>query len=81
MCPNKQFSLLQPTQHITLLKPKTMAYGGMVGDPNIPVGVLPETDPDRVLTRLMAGELVIPVKHVNHVVKYLKKSGIRLPGM
>jgi hypothetical protein len=84
MCPGKSFNILPSTEHITLMKPKAMKYGGMVlpEDMNIPMGVLPdENDPDRVLTRLMPGELVVPIKHTKKVVKFLKKEGIRLPRM
>lgn len=57
--------------------------GGLVAQShvNIPDGILPPNDPDRVLTRLMPGELVIPVKHVPYVSKMLKKKGIYLSGM
>lgn len=77
------FSLAPPTEHITLLKPKPMAYGGMVleSDINIPSRVLAEEDPDRVLTRLQPGELVIPLPHVKKVVRYLKSQNIKLPRM
>ena len=81
MCYDKPFSILPPTQHITLMKPKAMAYGGRVmrDDINIPTGMLAEDDPDRVLTRLMPGELVIPLPHVKKVVKFLKSQKIILP--
>ena len=85
MCggPAPVFSLLRPTQHITLMKPKAMANGGMVSpsDINIPPHVLAEDDPDKVLVRLAPGELVVPKKHVGRVGKYLRRSGIILPGM
>jgi hypothetical protein len=60
-----------------------MAYGGKVltSDINIPDGVVAEDDPDRVLTRLMPGELVIPLPHVKRVTKWLKSQKIKLPGM
>lgn len=84
MCPGRVlFSLAPPTEHITLMKPKAMAYGGMVKkeDINIPKRVLAEDDPDRVLTRLMPGELVIPLPHVKRVSQFLKSQRILLPGM
>tara|TARA_R110000868_G_scaffold409357_1_gene694687 strand:+ start:607 stop:861 length:255 start_codon:yes stop_codon:yes gene_type:complete len=84
MCPGKvMFSLVPATEHITLMKPKAMAYGGMVlpSDINIPDGVVAEDDPDRVLTRLMPGELVIPLPHVKRVRKFLKSQNIKLPRM
>lgn len=83
MCPNRQFSILPPTEHVTLMTPKGYAYGGMVlgKDVNIPMGVLHEDDPDKVLARLAPGELIIPLKHVPVVVKYLKSQNIKLPRM
>ncbi len=84
MCPGRVlFSLAPPTEHVTLMTPKAMAYGGMVKekDVNIPSRVLAEDDPDRVLTRLMPGELVVPTKHVKKVVRFLKSKKIILPGM
>lgn len=84
MCPGRAlFSLVPPTEHITLMKPKAMANGGMVNysDINIPSRVLAEDDPDKVLVRLAPGELVVPKKHVAKVGKYLRRSGILLPGM
>jgi hypothetical protein len=63
------------------MKPKAMANGGMVKeeDVNIPAGVLPDDDPDKVLVRLQPNELIIPLPHVKKVVKFLKSQGIRLP--
>lgn len=84
MCPGRAiFSLAPPTEHITLMRPKAMAYGGMVNqsDVNIPEGVLKPDDPDRVLTRLMPGELVVPLPHVRKVTQFLKSQRIKLPGM
>lgn len=48
---------------------------------NIPDGVLKKNDPDRVLVRLMPGELVVPKKHVPLVSQFLKENGIKLSGM
>jgi hypothetical protein len=81
MCPGKQFNLLPPTEHISLMQPKAYAYGGMVlgQDVNIPNGILNPNDPDKVLARLMPGELIIPLPHVKRVKTYLKSQGIRLP--
>ena len=84
MCPGRVlFSMAPPTEHITLLKPKAMAYGGMVmpEDVNIPVRAIAPDDPDRVLVRLQPNELVIPVKHVKLVTKFLKDKKIILPRM
>ena len=84
MCPGRVlFSLAPPTEHITLMKPKAMANGGMVSarDVNIPERVLAPEDPDRVLVRLMPGEMVIPLPHVRKVGSFLRKRGIVLPGM
>lgn len=81
MCPGKVFNVLPQTEHITLMRPKGYAYGGMVlqKDVNIPMGVVAEEDPDKVLARLQPGELIVPLPHVKKVVKYLKSQGIRLP--
>ena len=81
MCPGKVFNVLPPTEHISLMRPKGFAYGGMVlpHDINIPRGVVAEEDPDKVLARLQPNELVVPVKHVKKVVRFLKSQGIRLP--
>lgn len=81
MCPGKIFNLLPPTQHITLMRPKSYAYGGMVLPEhiNIPMGVVAQEDPDKVLVRLAPNELIVPVKHVSKVVQFLKSQGIRLP--
>jgi hypothetical protein len=85
MCggPAPVFSLLRPTEHVTLLKPHGMVNGGMVSprDVNIPVRALAPNDPDRVLVRLMPGELVVPTKHVASVAKFLKSRKVFLPGM
>ena len=84
MCPGRvMFSLAPATEHITLMKPKAMAYGGRVmhEDVNIPPHVVAENDPDRVLVRLAPGELVIPKKHVKRVVEFLKSQNIKLPNM
>lgn len=77
------FSLAPPTEHITLMKPKAMLYGGMVkqSDINIPSRVVARNDPDRVLTRLTPGEMVVPVRHVPIVQEFLKGRKIKLPGM
>lgn len=81
MCPGKQFNILPPTEHVTLMTPRGYANGGMVyeKDINIPMGVLPDDDPDKVLVRLQPNELIIPLPHVKKVVKFLKSQGIRLP--
>ena len=57
--------------------------GGLVDEShvNIPDGILKKDDPDRVLVRLMPGELVVPKKHVSLVSQFLKKNGIKLSGM
>lgn len=83
MCHTPVFSVLPRTEHITLLKPRAMVNGGMVSarDVNIPIRALAEDDPDRVLVRLMPGELVVPVKHVPIVRSFLKRRKITLPRM
>jgi hypothetical protein len=60
-----------------------MKDGGMVdaSNVNVPVRALAPNDPDRVLVRLMPGELVVPKKHVGQVAKFLKSKKINLPGM
>jgi hypothetical protein len=69
--------------HVSLWGMPVFVNGGMVepSHMNIPSGILPPDDPDRVLTRLMPGELVVPVKHVKLVASFLKKNGINLKGM
>jgi hypothetical protein len=81
MCPGKPFSILPPTEHVTLMSPKGYAYGGRVMPSyiNIPDGILDKNDPDKVLVRLQPNELIIPLPHVRKVVKFLKSQGIRLP--
>lgn len=71
--------------HITMWSHKIAPYGyvngGLVDEShqNIPDGVLPKDDPDKVFARLAPNELIVPVKHVKKVVKFLKSQGIRLP--
>lgn len=48
---------------------------------NIPKDSLRKGDEDRVYARLQPGELVIPKKHVNDVVRFLKMENIKLPGI
>jgi uncharacterized cupredoxin-like copper-binding protein len=48
---------------------------------NIPAKLLHKHDPDQVLARLSAGEIVIPRKHVKKVETFLKAKKIKLPGM
>ena len=86
MCPPRYgFSPMVP--HVSMWSDKILpmgyANGGMVDEShvNIPDGVLPKNDPDKVFARLMPGELVIPKKHVPYVAKMLKKKGIKLNGM
>ena len=57
--------------------------GGMVDEShvNIPDGILKKDDPDRVLVRLMPGELVIPKRHVPLVREMLRSKKIKLPGL
>jgi hypothetical protein len=65
------------------VKPYGFANGGMVDEShiNIPDGILKKDDPDKVLVRLMPGELIIPKKHVSMISQFLKGKGIRLSGM
>lgn len=85
MCPGKgmmgSFSPYIP--HVSMWGMPQFANGGMVDEShvNIPDGILKKDDPDRVLVRLMPGELVIPKKHVSLVSQFLKKNGIKLSGM
>lgn len=66
-----------------VIVPHTFLGGGKVkaSQKNIPAKMLKPRDPDRVLARLMPGELVIPLKHVGKVKAYLKKEKIKLPGL
>lgn len=86
MCP-PYFSLSPNVPHVTMWNDKILPYqfnnGGMVNEnhQNIPDGVLKKDDPDKVFARLQAGELIVPVKHVPLVSKFLKKKGIKLPGL
>jgi hypothetical protein len=48
---------------------------------NIPKGYLKHGDPDRVLVRVMPGEIVIPKRLTKKVEGFLKKNKIKLPGM
>ena len=48
---------------------------------NIPSPFLKPRDPDRVLVRVMPGELIVPKKHVSKVEKFLKSKKIKLRGM
>jgi hypothetical protein len=48
---------------------------------NIPGNLLKPKDKDRVLIRVMPGELVLPLKHVKKVEHFLKSKKIKLPGM
>lgn len=89
MCPGRgMLHGYAPTvPHVTMWSDKIMPYGfanGGVVHPahvNIPDGVLKPSDPDRVLVRLMPGELIIPTKHVPMVGSFLRKKGIKLPGL
>lgn len=66
-----------------VIAPYNFTAGGKVkvAHKNIPAARLKKGDPDRVLARLMPGEIVIPVKHAAKVKKMLKKEKIKLPGM
>lgn len=48
---------------------------------NIPPKLLHKGDPDMVLARLSAGEIVVPRKHVGKVEAFLRSKKIKLPGM
>jgi len=86
MCPPR-YGFAPDVPHISMWSHKIAPYGyangGLVDEShqNIPDGVLPKDDPDKVFARLQAGELIIPVKHVPYVSKMLKKKGIKLNGM
>ena len=66
-----------------IVKPRSFVAGGKVkaSHKNIPAVALKPKDPDRVLARLMPGEIVIPVKHTKKIKAYLKKEKIKLPGL
>lgn len=90
MCPGRGFSLHgygPNVPHVTMWNDKVVPFGyangGVVDEShiNIPDGVLKKDDPDKVLVRLMPGELIVPKKHVAKVGKFLRKSGIKLPGL
>jgi hypothetical protein len=65
------------------IKPHNFTKGGKVktNHKNIPKKLLKKGDPDQVLARLMPNELVIPVRHVKKVEKFLKSNHIKLRGM
>jgi hypothetical protein len=48
---------------------------------NIPRSLLKPKDNDRVLVRVMPGELIIPNRAVAKVEKFLKSKKIKLRGM
>jgi hypothetical protein len=48
---------------------------------NISSRFLKPRDPDRVLVRVMPGELIVPKSHVLKVEKFLKSKKIKLRGM
>lgn len=48
---------------------------------NIPKSYLKKGDNDRVLARVMPGELVVPLKYVSLVEQFLKSKKIKLRGM
>jgi len=66
-----------------VIAPHNFTKGGAVkaSHKNIPKKLLKNKDPDQVLARLQAGEIVIPKKHVKKVVPLLKKAGIKLPNV
>ena len=80
------FSLSPMVPHVSMWSDKIAPIGynngGIVEKShiNIPDGILPKGDPDKVFARLAPNELIVPVKHVKKVVKFLKSQGIRLPG-
>lgn len=82
MCPPR-YGFAPNIPHVSMWGMPVFADGGMVDEShvNIPDGVLKKNDPDRVLVRLMPGELVVPKKHVSLVSQFLKKNGIKLSGM
>ena len=82
MCPPR-YGFTPNIPHVSMWGMPVFADGGMVDEShvNIPDGILKKDDPDRVLVRLMPGELVIPKKHVSLVSSMLKSKGIKLRGM
>ena len=85
MCPGKGMmgGFAPNIPHVSMWGMPNFANGGMVQEDhvNIPDGILKKDDPDRVLVRLMPGELVIPKKHVSLVRELLRSKKIKLPGM
>lgn len=82
MCPPR-YGFAPNIPHVSMWGMPQFTDGGMVDEDhvNIPDGILKKNDPDRVLVRLMPGELVVPKKHVSLVSQFLKKNGIKLSGM
>jgi len=82
MCPPR-YGFAPNIPHVSMWGMPVFTDGGMVDEShvNIPDGILKKDDPDRVLVRLMPGELVIPKKHVSLVSSMLKSKGIKLRGM
>lgn len=76
-------NILKYRQGGQLIAPHNFVGGGKVSakHKNIPAKALKPKDPDRVLARLMPGEIVIPVKYVSKVKKMLKQAKIKLPGL
>lgn len=65
------------------LKIHNFVSGGKVKKKNIniPSPFLKKGDPDRVLVRVMPGELIIPKKLTKQVERFLKSKKIKLRGM
>jgi hypothetical protein len=77
------YSLSPNIPHVSMWGMPVFTDGGMVDEShvNIPDGILKKDDPDRVLVRLMPGELVIPKRHVPLVREMLRSKKIKLPGL
>ena len=69
--------------HNLHIRPHYFYDGGMVKHHhiNIPKEYLKKGDDDRVLARLMEGEIVIPLPYVKKAEQWLKKEHIKLPGL
>ena len=65
------------------IRPHLFYIGGMVKNHqiNIPREYLKKGDDDRVLARLMEGEIVIPLPYVKKAKQWLKEEKIKLPGL
>lgn len=76
------YGFVPPTRHISLMRPYSFKEGGLVSPSQATLrDRLPPDDVDTVPARLQPGELVVPVKHVDTVISFLKSKKIKLPNM